>query len=320
MIKIILALALSIVPAVAAVAENVPQPPDQSVRHHLKIPANGLVAFLKRPHFPVPMVSHHRGGPAPGFPENAIETMDNALKYGFGIMEVDVAQLKDGTLILMHDDTIGRTTNGSGALKKLTWDDIKTLNLVDDSGALTEFKVPLLRDVLTWAKGRAILTLDIKRGVNFKKVVELVNETGAQDYAAAIAYTINQAKTFHRLAPQMPMSIGLTSDDDIEAFDKSGIPGDLVIAWTGTQLLSQAHYKRLHARGWRVIVGTLGRRDTSLDNQIRDGKSKLTYADIVQMGADIIATDRFWAAQKEISNPNLIVYSQYSIAIHNASQ
>lgn len=310
MIKIFLSVALLFTAAITAAAENVPQPADENVRHYLKIPEGGLKEFLTRPFFPLPMVSHHRGGPAPGFPENAIETMDNALKYGFGIMEVDVAQLKDGTLILMHDDTIGRTTTGNGALKNLRWNDVEALNLVDEAGQKTEFKIPLLRDVLSWVKGRAILTLDIKRGVDFKRVVDLVNETQSQDYVAAIAYSIEQAKTFHMLAPTMPMSIGLSSTDDINKFDESGIPDDLVIAWTGTQLLSSAHYTRLHARGWRVIVGTLGRRETSIDNQIRDGKTKLTYADIVKLGADIIATDRFWAVQKEISNPNLIVYSK----------
>lgn len=298
----------------AASAEDVPPPAEPGVRHYLKIPDGRLADFFKRPPIAVPMVSHHRGGPMPGFPENSLEAMDNALAYGYGLMEVDVAQLSDGTLILMHDDTLGRTTNGTGALRQKTWRDVSELVLKDETGALTSFRIPKLEDVLRWAIGRTVLTLDIKRGVDFAKVVSLVNATGSQDYVAAIAYTIEQAKTFNRLAPGMPLSVGLTSEADIEAFDESGIPAHLAIAWTGTRLLEAEFYQRLQQRGWRVIVGTLGRRDTALDSRIRDGRSGFTYIDVVRRGADIIATDRFWAVQMEIANPNLLVYTQQKLA------
>lgn len=297
-----------------ASAEEVPPPVDPNVRHYLKIPEGRLADFFRRPPIAVPMVSHHRGGPMPGFPENSLEAMDNALAYGYGLMEVDVAQLSDGTLILMHDDTLGRTTNGTGALKQKTWHEVNELVLKDETGALTGFRIPKLEDVLRWTIGRTVLTLDIKRGVDFAKVASLVNSTGAQDYVAAIAYTIEQAKTFNRLAPGMPLSVGLTSEADIEAFDESGIPAHLAIAWTGTQLREPEFYQRLQQRGWRVIVGTLGRRDTSLDSQIRDSRSHITYLDIVRRGGDIIATDRFWAVQMEIANPNLLIYTQQKLA------
>lgn len=310
--KFLFAFLIAFFIASPALTEVVPAPNDQSVRHYLKIPAGGLRAFLKRPAFSLPMVSHHRGGPAPGFPENSIEAIDNALKYGFGIMEVDVAQLKDGTLILMHDDTLARTTTGQGALKNMNWDDLKNLHLKDNDGNVTTFRIPKLSDVLLWSIGRAVLTLDIKRGTNFKRVAELVEETGAQDYSAAIAYTMKQAKAFHRLAPNMPMSIGLSDDDDIAAFDESGIPSDLVIAWTGTSLRTKQHYSKLHARGWRVIVGTLGRPERSIDGKILSGTSEVSYTDIARRGADIIATDRFWAVQAEIANQNLGIYNVWA--------
>lgn len=310
--KFLVALLLSFFISVYTSAEVVPAPANADVRHYLKIPEGGLRAFLKRPTFSLPMVSHHRGGPVPGFPENSIAAMDNALKYGFGFMEVDVAQLKDGTLILMHDDTLARTTTGEGALKNMTWADVKDLKLKDNDGTVTSFHIPKLRDVLRWSVGRTILTLDIKRGTNFKRVADLVTETGTQDYAAAIAYTMEQAKTFHRLAPNMPMSIGLSDDDDIAAFDRSGVPSDLVIAWTGTSLKPEQHYKKLHSRGWRVIVGTLGRPDRSIDGKILSGTSDVNYIDIAKAGADIIATDRFWAVQREIANQNLGIYNVWA--------
>lgn len=312
--KLISIFLLSLLIAAPSVAEQVPPPADSNVRHYLKIPKGGLAAFLRRPAISIPMVSHHRGGPAPGFPENAIETMDNALAYGYGLMEVDVAQLKDGTLILMHDDTLARTTTGQGALKQLTWQDVSGLYLKDENGQITDFHIPTLEAVLRWAVGRTVLTLDIKRGTDFAKVAALVQKTGAQDYAAAISYTMKQAVAFNRLAPAMPLSIGLSSDEDIAAFDASGISDDLVIAWTGTSLKEPRFYQKLHARGWRVIVGTLGRPDRSIDAQIRDRTSAETYRSIVKRGADIIATDRFWAVQQQVANPNILIYTQQKLA------
>ena len=314
--RIILLIFLSAFLAVsnATLAENVPPPSNPDLRYYLKVPKDGLVAFLKRPSFPVPMISHHRGGPTPGFPENSLEAMDRVLAYGYGVMEVDVAQLKDGTLILMHDDTLGRTTTGEGAVRQKTWTDVQNLQLKDNEGTVTDFRIPLLEDVLKWSIGKTILTLDIKRGVDFAKVAAMVERVGAQDYVVAISYTIEQAKAFHRLAPSMPMTVGLGSEDDLEEFDKSGIPDELVMAWTGTRLRSPEHYQRLHARGWRVVVGTLGRGERAIDNQIRSGTSTVNYRNIVNMGADIIATDRFWAVQNEIFNSNLWIYQQQRLA------
>lgn len=310
MLKLFATLILFIGLSAPSFGEQVPPPSDPNVRHYLKIPAGGLADFLQRPATSIPMISHHRGGPVPGMPENSLEAMDNALSYGYGLMEVDVAQLKDGTLVLMHDDTLDRTTSGSGALKDMTWAEVKLLVLKDNDGTLTKFHIPTLRAALKWAVGRTILTLDIKRGTDFRRVTELVQQTGAGDYSVSIAYSMKQAQAFFRIAPEMPISIGLSTEQDIEEFDASGIPERLVVAWTGTRLLEPPFYSKLHRRGWRTIVGTLGRGSSAIDNQIKDKAVALTYREIVAMGADIIATDRFWAVQPEIRNPNLFIYTQ----------
>lgn len=100
-----------------AAAEDIPAPANPDIQHVLTIPRGGLAEFLARPDNPIPMVSHHRGGPMLAF-LNSMEAMQNALSYGYGLMEIDVAQLKDGTLILMHDDTLSRTTTGEGAVRQ----------------------------------------------------------------------------------------------------------------------------------------------------------------------------------------------------------
>jgi glycerophosphoryl diester phosphodiesterase len=293
-----------------AAAEEVPLPPTPAAHHYIEIPSGGLKAFMAWTPMRIPLISHHRGGPAPGFPENAIETMQNALRYGPGLMEVDVAQLGDGTLVLMHDDTIDRTTTGSGRLEDLSWQDVAPLYLEDASGQRTGFRVPKLEDVLSWATGKAILTLDIKRGVDFTKVVAAVEAAGAQDYVIAISYTLEQALAFQKAAPNMMQTVTMRNADELAAVLASGLTRENIVAWTGTRLAGESHYQAIHSQGWRVVAGTLGSRETANANQILKAGNDGRYLEIYAMGADIIATDRFWAVQAQVRNPNIFVFTR----------
>jgi glycerophosphoryl diester phosphodiesterase len=291
-------------------ANDVPDPANAQVRHFINVPKDGLANFFKWHPMRVPLVSHHRGGPAPGFPENSIEAMDNALKYGPGLMEIDVAQLNDGTLVLMHDRTLGRTTTGKGQVTASDWQTAGELYLKDENGKVTPFRVPTLKTVLQWAKGKTILTLDIKRGTDFKKVADLVAEQGAGDYVVAIAYTLEQAQAIHAIAPTMPITISMHDKNEIEAVRASGINPEQVIAWTGTKPLPKEHYEAIHKLGWTVFMGTLGPKGSSIDAQLAKSGNNAGYLALYQQGIDVIATDRFWAVQKVALNPYIFVFER----------
>src|SRR5690606_14014954 len=62
----------------------------------------------------IPLVSAHRGGPRKGFPENCIETFENTLSHTPALLEIDPHYTKDRQIVLMHDPTLDRTTNGHG--------------------------------------------------------------------------------------------------------------------------------------------------------------------------------------------------------------
>lgn len=292
----------------AVSAEEIYPNIDESVRFHVAVPEGKLPELLRWSPARVPMVSQHRGGPMPGYPENAIETLDNALKYGPGILEVDVATLKDGTLILMHDYTLDRTTTGKGKLSDRSWSDVKALKLVDDNGHVTQFKVPLLKETLEWAKGRAILNLDIKKGTDFAAVIALVEETGTQDHVMAISYSLEQAIKFNKIAPDTMLSVRIRNKEELDAVKEAGIPLNRVVAWAGLRLLDPSVYTMLHGEGLLVMQGTLGFDDTALDEQIMRSGDELEYLRIVGRGADVIATDRHWAAQQAIRFPSLVYF------------
>lgn len=288
-------------------AENVLEPPSDAY-HYMEIPPDGLPSFLAWRPVRLPLVSHHRGGPAPGYPENAIETMQHALRYGPGLMEVDVAMLGDGTLVLMHDDTLDRTTTGKGAISDATWEYVSKLFLVDEAGNRTDFRVPRLMDVLKWAVGRVILTLDIKRGTDFARVAAEIDATRSRDYVIAISYSLDQARAFHAVSPVLALSVTIRNQEELDAVLSSDLPTDRLVAWTGTRIVPGEIYNAIHKQGWRVIVGTLGNPSTSMDGEIYRSGSQGRYLQIFQYGADIISTDRFWAVQNEIRNPNLFFF------------
>ncbi|GMQ30404.1 glycerophosphodiester phosphodiesterase family protein [Algoriphagus confluentis] len=235
----------------------------------------------------IPMVSAHRGGPYPGFPENAIETFDNILNYTPAIIELDVAMTLDSVLVLMHDDDLERTTNGNGKVNEVTFDYIQSLYLEDNEGNLTEFKVPTLKEALLWSKGKALLTVDIKRSVPFEKVIEEVRETESEAYAALISYTFPAAKKLNSLAPELMLSVTIRNEKEIKRLEETGIPWNRVIAFTGLAERNPEFNKALHDRGVFAILGVLGNLDQSAET-----RGDQLYASFIQNGADILATDR----------------------------
>jgi glycerophosphoryl diester phosphodiesterase len=245
----------------------------------------------------IPMISAHRGGPAPGFPENCIETFENTISHTHAIIETDILMTKDGQLIMMHDNTLDRTTSGAGRVDQVSMEYISSLKLKDNDGQLTDFKVPTLTEVLHWGKGRVVFTLDVKRGVPFDKVVKEVIEAGATHYSVIITYNMDDAKLVHRLNSDLMISISLGSMEAIEQWKKSGIPAENVVAFVGTSERDQAIYEILHKEGIYCILGTMGNLDRSAAANGDD-----LYKRLIQNGADILSTDRPIEASKALES------------------
>ncbi|MEL6258865.1 MAG: glycerophosphodiester phosphodiesterase family protein, partial [Pseudomonadota bacterium] len=159
------------------------------------------------------VIAAHRAGPAPGFPENAIETMENALSQGVYTFEIDVSTSRDGVLFLLHDRTLGRTTNISGRVADTDWDDIRDARLVDNDGATTAFTPPSLAQTLDWAvANNALLELDRKAPTTHDEIIEAVKRAGAQRHVVVITYTDAQARNVAELAPDLMMSASPDED------------------------------------------------------------------------------------------------------------
>lgn len=122
------------------------------------------------------IVASHRGDWR-NFPENSLAAIDNAIKMGVDIVELDVQRTKDGVLILMHDPALDRTTTGKGKISEVTIDSIQKLKLKNGCAIRTIHKVPTLEEALLHAKGKIMLNLD-KADRFFEEVYALMKKTG----------------------------------------------------------------------------------------------------------------------------------------------
>jgi glycerophosphoryl diester phosphodiesterase len=212
----------------SASARALPEP-------HLAVaPKTGHVADLLRclAGRGVVAISAHRGGTEPGYPENAIETFARTLAQAPMLLETDVRRTADGILVLLHDETLDRTTTGTGLVTATRLRDLRTLSLRDAGGTITEFRVPTLDEALGWSKDRAVLLLDIKPGVPLAEVVRAVNRHQAFERTVLIVYSFADAAMVHRLDPRAVLSVAVAQAEELDAIETHGLDRRRIILWT----------------------------------------------------------------------------------------
>ncbi|TWU31987.1 sulfatase-like hydrolase/transferase [Novipirellula artificiosorum] len=241
----------------------------------------------------IPMVSAHRGGASPGFPENAIETFGKTLGCTYSMLEVDPRLSKDGKIVIHHDASLDRTTTGSGLVSDHTLDELRQLRLKDTKGNVTLFQIPTLDEAIEWARGKTILVLD-QKDVPLESRVQSMIDHGAQEHVMLIISSARDAAFVHRRDPGIMMEMMVTNRKQFDAFEKSGVPWENIIAFVGhtppqdTELLNM-----IHAKGSLCMAGT----SRYLDKELTIGSEQQTpelqsrYRELLQLGVDIIETD-----------------------------
>jgi glycerophosphoryl diester phosphodiesterase len=122
-----------------------------------------------------PLIIGHRGSSAYA-PENTITSFLRAIKDRSDAIELDIRILPDNYLIVIHDKSINRTTNGRGNVSKLTLDDIKRY----DAGSWFDAryageKIPTLQEVLKVCKGKVGINIEIKSEVANRTDAMIIN-------------------------------------------------------------------------------------------------------------------------------------------------
>jgi glycerophosphoryl diester phosphodiesterase len=248
----------------------------------------------------IALASAHRGGPAPGYPENALETLKRTQSRIPALLEVDLAASADGVLFLLHDATLERTTTGTGEAAARPWAEIENLRLKDADGAATDFAPPRFEEVLAWAAPRTILVLDIKQGVSYEAVAAAIEDQHTEDRVILIATTVPQAKKLRGLLPATMISLDIDSMSDLNHAVAAGVPADRLLGFTGTAEPRPRLFDALSGRHVEIVFGTLGY-ENSIDMAIAASRDDSQYADIAAMGVDLIATDRPEAAHAALA-------------------
>lgn len=108
----------------------------------------------------------HRGCWGERVPENSLAAISRCIEIGVDMVEIDVAVTRDGVPILMHDETLDRTTGIRGSLHEFDWAQLREARLRAGSGGmgepLTDETIPLLKDALVLARDKILINLDIK--------------------------------------------------------------------------------------------------------------------------------------------------------------
>ena len=238
-------------------------------------------------------VSAHRGGAQRGFAENCIATFENTLQHTFAIMEIDPRYTKDGAIVVHHDPTLKRTTTGDGRVADFTLSELKELRLKDPEGAVTEFQIPTLDEVLQWARGKTILVLD-QKDVPVEARLRKIEEHHAEAYAMLIVYSFEAAGKCYELNENIMMEVMIPNRERFRTFDETGVPWSNVIAFVGhTPPKDKELLRMIHAKGACCMVGT----SRNLDREFIAAGSSSTaaieqrYRKLLQQGADVIETD-----------------------------
>ncbi|PZN99745.1 MAG: glycerophosphodiester phosphodiesterase [Alphaproteobacteria bacterium] len=239
-------------------------------------------------------ISAHRAQSADDQAENsvgAIEATGRAIPGA--ILEIDAAMTQDGQLVLMHDDTLDRTTTGTGRVADMTFDAVRRTRLTATDGTVLSAPPPTLKEALE-AAGRvgAIASIDLKPAdesatlILARAVVDAVRQAGAGDRVILITYSAEAARAVAEMAPEMMISAGL---NDLDGLD--GLNPPQILAWTGTRAPRPALWQALETRGVEAQFGTLGPSGRRLDDVYAADGDVSEYRDLVRDGVAVIATD-----------------------------
>ena len=265
---------------------------------YLKVPERAANVFGYVPNKPAMISAHRGGGDYASYPENCVESFEFLAKQMPVIIECDIALTQDSVMVMMHDDSYERTTTGTGRVNERSFEYSQTLRLEDNAGKLTDYKVPTLERVLAWGKNKVVFTLDVKKSVPMPKVVQMVQRLNAQNYAAIITYTAQQAKQVYDLDPTLMISVTIRNREEYQRLHDLGLNDTNMIAFIGTREPNRELCEFLHQKGIATILGTLGNLD-----KMAAAKGDQVYAQFVEAGADILSSDRpieaFRAVQKK---------------------
>jgi glycerophosphoryl diester phosphodiesterase len=149
----------------------------------------GSVAYAQQEDYAMPEkgLCAHRGG-MDTHPENTIVAFKNAIAAGVQMIEFDIQFSKDSVLVIMHDETVDRTTNGTGRISGLTLAQIKQLDAgIKKGNQFSGTRVPTLEETLTVMPRNIWLNCHLKGNASLGKAVALMVKKSGRLHQSLLA-------------------------------------------------------------------------------------------------------------------------------------
>ncbi|TVP43258.1 MAG: hypothetical protein EA350_13990 [Gemmatimonadales bacterium] len=291
---------------VPASEDRIPPRMEAHAPHYRAFPTpDSLAAYLDARSGAGVLVSAHRGGPVEGFPENSLPTFERSMGFGPMLLEMDLRATADGRIVVLHDSDLDRTTTASGPVGDFRMEELREIRLLGDENTPDGAWLPSLQDALAWAERRAILRLDVKRGVTPEMVVAEIREAGAEARVMVIAQGLDEVAAYQALAPELMLSFWHDPDRDgflTEAAYEELVAtphdhsryivglGSVGAGWSPELL------ERLRARGIRAMVSTFG----ELDRAAMEDGAWEGFCPLVDAGVGVLITDAVEEAARAI--------------------
>ncbi len=231
-------------------------------------------ALLPYPGEEITLINHR--GLSPGFPENTLAAFRNSVALGVDAIEIDMRATKDGEIVIMHDTTVDRTTDGTGAVSDLTLEQIKAL----DAGGGE--RVPTYEESLEAVKGTGVrLLLDIKTAAVTERAVRLTEEHDMVDQVVVGPRTVANLQSFKALNPDLTTLGFIATPADATPMIEAGV--DYIRLWPYWILPSRDDEACKADYAARVAAFERGERD-------HPGSASCIVQDVVDQGTPVWST------------------------------
>ncbi len=229
-----------------------------------------------------------------GLPENSIAAINKAIVEGIEMIEIDIRETKDGELVLMHDATIDRNTDGSGKVSDYALQDIQEFKLYNDNGVLSNEKVPSLKEVLAISRGKIYIDLDISNKASFDSVYPIVKQFGMLKQVLFYSSKLDVVKTMINKDSEV---IAMPIIDGEDRFsDYENLQNIKVVHYTNDSF-NQTLVNKAKTKGWYIFMNAYVNTTATPDNDNYNQIDKIST-----LAGNIIQTDHPVLVRKHLNN------------------
>jgi len=197
------------------------------------------------------MIMGHRGAKALE-PENTLLSIRRAMEIGVDAVEIDVHLTKDKEVVVIHDSTVDRTTNGKGPVGSYTLEEIKKL----DAGKGE--KIPTLKEVIEFVKDKVRLIIELKEEGTEDKVVGLIKGYNMFDSAYIISFWHMLVKKIKEMDSRIKTGVLLVGCPVDACIARSASADALVMNYA---FVSKGLVDKAHQEGLKVFIWNIDDRD-----------------------------------------------------------